>query len=219
MYIRLAREIARPQMFAIMDILKRSTGLPVGHLAQELGMSYMGVKQHCVEMEAKGLLETWRAPKAVGRPEKLYRLTEKAASFYPEVGSELTVDILDSVKELYGGAAPERLLMSYFAKRATYYQGRLKGASVGERLRHLAKLRDAEGHCAEVSVDARGQVSLVEYHSPMRQIAEAYPEVLRLEELMFERLLGAPVSRSAEKVAGVTRHAFLVPTLTLALSA
>jgi predicted ArsR family transcriptional regulator len=219
MFIRLAREIARPQMFAIMDLLKRSTGLPVGQLAQELGMSYMGVKQHCVEMEAKGLLETWRSPKAVGRPEKLYRLTQKAASFYPEVGNELTMDILDSVAELYGAGAPEKLLFSYFAKRAEAYAGKLKVGTLSDRLRQLVKLRDAEGHCAEVEFDAQGRVSVVEYHSPLRQIAQAYPAVERMEEMMFERALGVSVALSTETLAGLTKRSFRLGAMAQAMSA
>jgi predicted ArsR family transcriptional regulator len=219
MFVRLAREIARPQMFAILDLLKRSTGMPVGTIAQELGMSYMGIKQHCVEMEGKGLLETWRSPKAVGRPEKLYRLTDKATAFYPEVGNEMTMDILDSVKELYGGGAPEKLLFSYFSKKTDAYAAKLKGSTILERLKHLARLRDSEGHCAEVEVDGTGQVALVEYHSPMRQIAEAYPSVWRMEEIMLERLLGIPVERGSEKVSGLTRHSFALKTVKLARSA
>jgi predicted ArsR family transcriptional regulator len=213
MYIRLAREIARPQMFAIMDLLKRSTGMPVGQLAAELDMSYMGIKQHCLEMEKKGLVETWRNPKAVGRPEKLYRLTDK------EVGNELTMDILDSVKELYGGGAPEKLLFSYFGKKTEAYVAKIKGATLSERVKQFAKLRDQEGCCAQVEADKAGNISIVEYHSPLRQIAQAYPSVLRMEELMYQRVLGGHVDRSEEKFAGLTKHIFRVPALTQALSA
>ncbi len=219
MFIRLAREIARPQMFAIMDLLKRSTGLPVGQLAKDLGMSYMGVKQHCVEMEKKGLLETWRAPKALGRPEKLYRLTDKASAYYPEVGNELTIFILESVKELYGGGAPEKLLYSYFTKKTEFYKARLRGSTLVERVRHLARMRDQEGHCAEVEVDASGHMCLVEYHSPLRQIAQAYPSLHRMEELMMQRVLGVPVQGSQQTSGGLMRNQFLVPVLTQAQSA
>ena len=77
-FFKLLRDIARPQWLDIMRHLKRSSGLSVNELAGKLGMSYMGVKQHCVELEKRGYLDTWRRPKAIGRPEKVYRLTEKA---------------------------------------------------------------------------------------------------------------------------------------------
>ena len=98
MFLRIARDIAKPQTFAILDLLKRSTGLPVKDLAKAMKMSYMGVKQHCMELEKKGLLDTWRRPGEVGRPEKLYRLTTKAAAFYPEAGNEMTLEILHSIQ-------------------------------------------------------------------------------------------------------------------------
>jgi predicted ArsR family transcriptional regulator len=58
MFLRIARDIAKPQTFAILDLLKRSTGLPVKELAKAMKMSYMGVKQHCMELEKKPPLST-----------------------------------------------------------------------------------------------------------------------------------------------------------------
>ena len=127
MFLRIARDIAKPQTFAILDLLKRSTGLPVKELAKAMKMSYMGVKQHCTELEKKGFLDTWRRPGEVGRPEKLYRLTEKAAAFYPESGNELTLEILHSIQQIYGPSAPDKLLFNHFAKKTEAYLKKVKG--------------------------------------------------------------------------------------------
>ena len=42
-----------------MELIKCSGGLSVGELAEVMGMSYMGVKKHCLAMHKLGLLETW----------------------------------------------------------------------------------------------------------------------------------------------------------------
>jgi len=45
-------------------------------------MSYMGVKQHCVELEEEGYLDTWRRSKGIGRPEMIYRLTARSHELF-----------------------------------------------------------------------------------------------------------------------------------------
>jgi predicted ArsR family transcriptional regulator len=210
MFLKVARAIARPQTFAILDLLKRSAGLSVNEIAKSLKLSYMGVKQYCNELEKKGLLDTWRRPKDLGRPEKSYRLTEKSAMLYPEVGNELSLDILESAQQLYGTSAPDKLLFNYFAKKADFYQKKIKSGSLAERLVALAKLRDAEGYCAQIEQDASVGACLVEYHSPLRTIAQAFPSVHRMEEMVFSRVLGIPVTRSETSISGLVRIVFLI---------
>ena len=66
-----------------MNELKRTQGLCVADLAVRLGMSYMGIKGVCLDLEKRGLLDTWRSPQPLGRPLMLYRLTERAHDLFP----------------------------------------------------------------------------------------------------------------------------------------
>ena len=103
MFSQALRDIARPTYAEILETLKRSDGMAVSELAKELKMSYMGVKQHCVNLEKKGYLKTWRVPRTqVGRPEKLYRLTDACDDLFPQAGASLTLNLLQGVKQLYG---------------------------------------------------------------------------------------------------------------------
>jgi predicted ArsR family transcriptional regulator len=211
MFLKVARAIARPQTFAVLDLLKRSTGLSVNEIAKSLKLSYMGVKQYCTELEKKGLVDTWRRPTAMGRPEKSYRLTEKAAAFYPEVGNEMTLELLKTIAQLYGETAPDKLLFSYFNKKADGYLKKIKGSTLTERAASFAKLRDSEGCCAQIEYDEEQGYRLVEFHSPLKEIAEHFPNVLRMEELMFSKVLGLAVQRSEVKIAGLRQISFLIP--------
>lgn len=211
MFLKVARAIARPQTFAILDLLKRSTGLSVNEIAKALKLSYMGVKQYCTELEKKGLVDTWRRPTTMGRPEKSYRLTPKAASFYPEVGNEMTLDLLKSIAQLYGETAPDKLLFNYFNKKADAYLKKLKGATITEKATSFAKLRDAEGCCAQIEYDEENGYRVVEYHSPMKEIADEFPNVQRMEELMFSKVLGLQVTRTEDRVSGLMKISFRIP--------
>ena len=218
MFLRIARDIAKPQSFAILDLLKRSTGRPVKELAKALKMSYMGVKQHCVELEKKGLLDTWRRPGETGRPEKLYRLTPKAASFYPEAGNEMTLEILQSIQQIYGPTAPDKLLFTHFAKKTEVYLKKIKGRSISERATAFAKLRNQEGYCAEVEYDPQSGFRVVEFHHPMKEIANAFPSIRQMETQMIQKILMNEVHRVEEKASGLTKVVWVIPTLGHALA-
>ncbi len=205
MFLRIVRDIAKPQAFAVIDLLKRSTGMSVGELAKALKMSYMGVKQHCAGLEKKGFLDTWRRPGEVGRPELAYRLTPKAEAFYPEVGPELAVELLRSIQQIYGPSAADKLLYSHFAKKGEGYLGRVRGETVWERAVALAALRNGEGYCSQVEGEPLGALRLVEYHQPMKGVALAFPQLRQMESQMIGKVLAAEVERSEEGASGLAR--------------
>jgi predicted ArsR family transcriptional regulator len=173
----------------------------------------MGVKQHCVELEKAGFLDTWRNSKGAGRPEKWYRLTTKADALFDSPGTELTLDLLSTAERVYGETAPPKLLYSYFQAKTEQLTAKLsKVAPLEERARLLARLRTAEGCLSTCETDAQGHLVLVEHHRPLRALADRYDFVDELECEMIERLLGSEVRRSVEEVSGLVRVTFQIKT-------
>ena len=212
MFSKVLRDIAKPQWIEIISILKRSTGMSVAELAKRLKMSYMGVKQHCVELQKRGYLDTWRRPKNIGRPEKAYRLTSKVNALFPQVGNDLTLEILEAVEQTYGSSASEKLLYTYFHKMTDRYLSKVKGETPAERAVSLARVRDLEGYLSSCDPEEAEELGLriVEYHSPFSEVADKYPIALRMEEHMFEKILGATVQREAEHASGLVRYTFRI---------
>src|SRR3981081_933037 len=114
---KLLAEIGRTQRLAILNTLKRTKGMSVNELVSKMGMSYMGIKQHCLTLERDGYLDTWRRPQKMGRPEMVYRLTRRTHDLFPSDSNELTLQLLNSSKEIYGANAPEKLLYNVFEKK------------------------------------------------------------------------------------------------------
>jgi len=212
MFSKVLRDIAKPQWIEIISILKRSTGMSVAELAKRLKMSYMGVKQHCVELQKRGYLDTWRRPKNIGRPEKAYRLTTKVNALFPQVGNDLTLEILEAVEQTYGSSASEKLLYTYFHKMADRYESKLKGETPAERAVSLAKMRNLEGYLSSCDLEEVEEFGLriVEYHSPFTEVSQKYPIALRMEEQMVEKLVGATVHREEERASGLVRYTFKI---------
>jgi predicted ArsR family transcriptional regulator len=198
---RLIAEIGKSQRLQIINKLKRSKGMSVSELAEKLKMSYMGVKQHCVELERNGYVDTWRSPRPVGRPELLYRLTQRAHDLFPRTSNQVTIDLLNAATTLYGPAAAEKLLFLVFQQKSDAYLSRLKGDTLAERAKWLARLRDNEGYMSEFEQDK--ELKIVEHHSPIFDLLQAFPIVARLEADMFQRLLRVPVQRTENGTSGL----------------
>ena len=211
--LNLLREMLHSPVLDIVQRLKHSTGMTVTELCTAMKMSYMGVKQHCVELEKTGFLDTWRRPKAAGRPEKLYRLTPKADVLFLNCGPSLTVDLLTTAERVYGESAPPKLLFTYFQSKTEAWSAKLvKATTLEERARLLARLRSADGCMSTCETDAQGRLVLVEHHRPLRDLAARYDMVDELECEMIERLMGCEVRRSVEEVSGLVRVTFQFKT-------
>jgi predicted ArsR family transcriptional regulator len=200
-------EVGRSQRMRIIETLKKTQGLSVNELGERLKLSYMGVKQHCDELERNGYVDTWRRPKPVGRPEMVYRLTPKAQVFFPRATNATTIEILHAANRLYGHAAGEKLLYSVFALKTEEYMRKLRGNTVLELAEMLVKIRDQEGYMSELSRDE--PIAIVEYHSPIFDLLDAFPLVRRLEREMMERVLGVRIEREEEMASGLYRCRFL----------
>ena len=205
---RLLAEIGRTQRLEIINSLKRTKGMSVNELVDKMGMSYMGIKQHCLTLQRDGYLDTWRRPQKMGRPEMVYRLTRRSHDLFPADSNHVTIELLESTKDIYGANAPEKLLYSIFEKRTAALKAKVKGATVMERAKWLAKMRDSEGYMAEFRPTEKDGPQILECHSPIMNVLEKFPIIGRLEQEMFEAVLGTPVRREETRTSGLYECAF-----------
>ena len=210
----LLQKVVKSQKYQILAEIKRSQGLSVAELCKRVNLSYMGVKQHCIALEKDGYLDTWRRPKGMGRPEKAYRLTSRAQDFFPNEFTNLTCRILDGVGEVYGPAAPEKILYQIYQAQTESMKSRLTGTTLEERTRSLAALREEEGYMAEYYFDTESRRhSVIEFHSPLLALLDHHPIIKEMEERLFESVLETRVIRNEERISGLYKCTFsLFPT-------
>ena len=206
---RLLAEIGRTQRLEILNSLKRTQGMSVNELVAKMKMSYMGIKQHCLTLQRDGYLDTWRRPQRMGRPEMVYRLTRRTHDLFPTDSNQFTFELLKSSHEIYGSNAPEKLLYNVFERKGAALKAKAKGETVAERAKWLAKVRDGEGYMAQfVTEEKQGGPQILECHSPILNLLDRYPIVGRLEQNMFEAVLGARVRREETRNSGLYECAF-----------
>jgi predicted ArsR family transcriptional regulator len=181
----------------LMELLKRSGETDVASLAEQLGISGVAVRQHLAALERDGKVAQRSVRRPVGRPAKLYRLTEAADQVFPQASAKVALDLLARLEKLRGPEAVEKLLQARLRDLLKRYQEQLKGAkSWAKKIKILAEIRESEGYLCDSepapASDAKGGLRLVEHHCPLSDLARQHPEVCEYELELFKRVLGEP---------------------------
>ena len=195
----------RGPRLAVLELIKRSgSGMGVKQLAAELGMSYMGVKAHCLALTSAGYLITWRQPAPKGRPLMFYKLAEAGERLFQDPEEELALGLLQEVAGLFGPAAPLKILMKYFQTQTGRYQKLLGVNPLQDRLVAFVSLREREGRMSTL-VSGGDFLEIRESHQPLASLMRSHPEARAMEENMVSQVLGRSIHRREEGGAVIFR--------------
>ena len=180
---------------AIGKLLKMEGPIDSAQLAERLGLTTMAVRQHLYALQREGLVTHEERPVPIGRPAKFWSLTREADRLFPEAYAELSVALIDSVKDAFGEEGLERVLTSRCARQRTDYGKRIRpGDSLERKLQELAKVRSEEGYMAEIRREEDASYLLVENHCPICAAANACQGFCSTELELFRSVLGPGVN-------------------------
>ncbi|HVR09347.1 MAG TPA: metalloregulator ArsR/SmtB family transcription factor [Thermoanaerobaculia bacterium] len=198
---------------AILELLKWHGPQDARTLADRLAISAMAVRQHLYALADDRLVTSEAEPRPMGRPAKLWRLTPAADELFPNAHAELTVSLVQSLRETFGERGVERLIAARSRSQVAAYRAQVGDRGpLRERLLALAELRAAEGYMAEVREEPGGAWLLIENHCPICAAAKACTNLCAGELLVFQQVLGPGVriERIDHILAGARRCAYRV---------
>jgi predicted ArsR family transcriptional regulator len=177
----------------ILAFLKTHGEASLGEIAAHLEVSKQGALRHLEALEIDGLTTVASAtPHGRGRPENVYQLTAAAGEHFPDGHRELTGELVEFISD--------DQLKRFFERRAARleaeYAPRLAGLDFAARVRELARLATEHGHMAEVVELTEGGLAIRHCNCPIQDVAARTGLPCVNEQQMYERLLGAPVTRS-----------------------
>lgn len=194
-----------------MQLLKQAGSLNAEALAARLHITAMAVRQHLYALQDEKLVTYQEEPRPMGRPAKMWQLTAAADRLFPDGYAELTLSLLNSVKQAFGETGLDRLLEVRTQQQIADYSQQMQGArSLKQRLNKLAEMRTNEGYMAEVQTHADGTFLLVENHCPICAAATACTGLCAKELETFQAVLGdgARIQRVEHIIAGERRCAY-----------
>jgi predicted ArsR family transcriptional regulator len=196
----------------VLDLMKGVEPQTAAQLADRVGMSAVGMRLHLNALAEKGLVRFEERRGSVGRPMRVWSLTDAAHVGFPDAHAALAVDLLTSIKDLYGKKALRRLVVEREKTMLARYRGAPSSLkTVAKKVASLAALRSEEGYMAEARKTGRGML-LVENHCPICAAAKECQQFCRSELRVFQDALGDDVSieRVDHILAGARRCAYLV---------
>ncbi|QRX80967.1 metalloregulator ArsR/SmtB family transcription factor [Glaciimonas sp. PAMC28666] len=156
-----------------------------------------------------GLLE---ASTGAGRPRQNWVLTEAGHARFPDTHAQLTVDLIGSVRKLFGEDGLEKLISQRESSMRDAYNAACKGLSkLDQRLEKLASIRQTEGYMARIERDGADWL-LIEDHCPICAAARTCQGFCRSELQLFQEIVGgdAGVSREEHLLAGARRCVYRI---------
>ena len=196
----------------ILLLLKSKGPAQTKALAEATGVSRQAARLQMERLAAEGLVEHVTERAGVGRPRRSWSLTAKGNQRFPDTHAQMTVELIEAVREEFGAAGLDRLVARRETATEAAYGEALEGAETLEaRLARLAEVRAAEGYMAEWSRRDDGAYLLIENHCPICAAAAACQGFCRSELALFQTMLApAKVERAEHILTGARRCAYVV---------
>jgi predicted ArsR family transcriptional regulator len=185
----------------IINILRTVGPLTVGALGERLGITHVAVRRHLTSLERDGLVTSVQERLPMGRPTRVYSLTDAADELFPKKYGSLTLELLDFLSQTNASA-----IEAFFAHRgesliAKYGPEVSQGRTLEERVTRLAEVQLANGYLADWSTTEDGMFVLKEFNCPVHQVSRKYPHACHHELAFFKTVLGTEQVERVECIA------------------
>lgn len=188
----------------IVNLLRTAGALTVAELGGRLGITHVAVRRHLTALERDGLVDSVQERQPMGRPTRVYHLTEAAEDLFPKKYGALSVEILDFL-----ATVDPQLVDQFFARRGadlvSRYGPHVGGASsLAERVARLTEVQTANGYLADWEPGGAGSAGvfvLKEFNCPVHSVSRKYPHACQHELEFFKTVLGTDQVERAECIA------------------
>jgi predicted ArsR family transcriptional regulator len=185
----------------IVNILRTGGPLTVGELGERLGITHVAVRRHLTSLERDGLVTSVQERLPMGRPTRVYSLTDSADDLFPKKYGALTLEILDFLNE-----ADEAMIDKFFEARgqnfvAKYGPEVTQGSDLEERVSRLADVQMANGYLSNWEKEGTEELVLKEFNCPVHQVSRKYPQACHHELEFFKTVLGTDNVERVECIA------------------
>ncbi len=191
----------------ILQTIKRDGAVTAKRLADDLGITTMGARQHLQSLEDDGIVAFHDVKVKVGRPTRHWSLTQQGHDQFADRHGELIIQVIDAVEHLFGKEGLAKVAAEREAHTlAQYQQALIDSHSLEEKLAKLVTLREQEGYMAELIPSTNGY-TLIENHCPICKAAARCPNLCQSELNIFQTLIGEQyvVERSEHIIMGERR--------------
>lgn len=216
----------------ILQLLKTKGQQTSQQLADVLALTMMGARKHLLNLAEQGLVVAGTEPSEAntassrGRPQQYWRLTKAGHQYFPDRHADVSLQLIDGVRQLFGAAGLEQLIVQREQQQQLHYLEKLSSfGDLATKVQQLAEIRLQEGYLAEAYfVESRlddhnpqdvglaaGSWVLIEHHCPICAAATLCQNFCRSELQLFRACVAglATVERTEHLLSAGSRCAYL----------
>jgi DeoR family transcriptional regulator, suf operon transcriptional repressor len=196
----------------ILHTLLRQRQCTINELAKAVEINPISVRHHITRLEADGLVVSEEQRHGVGRPRRVYLLSEAGLEHFPTRYLRLTIRLLQQLKD----HLPTEMVGQLFADMASdmaddYAQFMpIINLSMEQRLELVKDILMNEGFNVEwEQKDDRYHIR--EISCPYLHIGQTHPEVCQVDQTLISSLLNVPVEKIHCILDGDSHCTYVLP--------
>lgn len=183
----------------VLICIKKNAPIGTSHIAEHLAISGEAARQHVQKLLQMALIIGREDPEPqIGRPKQEWIVTERGNHYFPDSHAQLTIQLIDSVKTIFGEEGLNKLIHEREAQVLAHYRQYCDGATIFDKLTQLTALRLKEGYMAHLVKDGDDYL-LTEEHCPICAAATICQKFCRSELQLFKTILGPSVIITREQ--------------------
>ena len=196
---------------SIIQLLKKSGGLSIEELSKSIHITPMGIRQHLLSLEKKGIVTYIAKKHGIGRPGFFYMLTDSAEGLFPKSYDKFALEVLEFLRESEG---PEKLDL-FFKWRKDLQLKAIRNSLAGLEtlevtLKGLKDMLQSEGHIVELARN-NGHYHFKQYNCPINKIAAEFKDICMYELQLYRELFGQQVIMEQNMTEGSHACIYKIP--------
>ncbi len=184
----------------------------INELADDVGINGISIRHHITRLQADGLVDSEEELHGVGRPRRVYFLTEAGLERFPTRYMRLTLRLLEQLKETMPKPVVNQLFSQMAQELVDDYtaETHADGLTMEDRLVLMQKLLAEEGF--NVEWEQKGeQYHIRETNCPYLHVSQSHPEVCSVDQTLISALLDVPAQKIKCVLNGDNYCTYVVP--------
>lgn len=200
-----------PSRNSIIHLLKKHGGMSIDELSRRINITPMGIRQHLLSLEKKGIVTYVPRRHGIGRPGFIYMLTDKADDLFPKSYDRFAIEMLQDIRDQEGNSKLDKIF-GWRKERLLKKRGKALGSllSVREKIEALRDILESEGYMVELS-NGNSHYHLKQYNCPISRISAEFPGICRHELEFYRELFGRGVTMERHITPGEPTCSFMIP--------
>ncbi|MEX2143165.1 MAG: ArsR family transcriptional regulator [Anaerolineales bacterium] len=183
----------------------------INDLAEAVKINPISVRHHIGKLQVEGLVESSEERHGVGRPRRLYSLTEAGREHFPARTIRFTNQLLSELKQQLPEETYNQLFSRMADTLAAEYAGETDLADLGidARLALVEKWLTNEGFTIQVERHA-DHILIKEIGCPYFHLGQAHNEVCGIDKALIAKVLAVDPERTSCLLSGDSHCTYMV---------